>query len=251
MNRRTQSGILFIIGVIAITATLNGLFLNFVKPSLKIPLIIAGVLLVVLGAYGVFAPEPLESSPMDEHAVEAAHRDGATAHGHNHQRGPRIGWLLVVPFFILSMVVPPPLGAFSAKQDSGRIRASAQSTDGLPALRMSEGAVQMSLSEFSARALFDEGKSLEGQQVRLVGFVSPVKGGTGWALSHMALSCCAADGYAIKVDVVGGERLPDDTWIEVVGRWRPTPTDVDPDKALAIIEIASMRQTATPANPYE
>jgi uncharacterized membrane protein YcgQ (UPF0703/DUF1980 family) len=67
----------------------------------------------------------------------------------------------------------------------------------------------------------------------------------------MALSCCAADGYAIKVDVVGGERLPDDTWIEVVGRWRPTPADVDPDKALAIIEIASMRQTAKPANPYE
>lgn len=251
MNRRTQSGIVVIIGVITVTATLNGLFLNFVKPSLKIPLVAAGVLLVVLGAYGMFAPEPVQGSPTDEDTEEAAHHEAATAHGHDHERGPRIGWLLVVPFLTLSMVVPPPLGAFSAKQDSGRIRASAQSTEGLPAIPMSEGGTQMSLSEYSARALFDEGRSLEGQQVRLVGFVSSVEGGAGWALSRMALSCCAADGYAIKVDVVGGERLPDDTWIEVVGRWRPTPADVDPDKALAIIEIASMRQTAKPANPYE
>lgn len=246
MRARTQAGLLVIIGLIAATAAVNGLYLNFVKPSLRIPLIAAGVVLVALGAYGLVAParttgahDHADQDPDDGHDVV-----------HDHGRGPRVGWLLVLPFLILGVVVPPPLGSYSARQDSGQLRSTAAGQD-LAALDTGPEPVRMGLAEYSARALFDEGKSLEGRRVRLTGFVSSVDHGTGWALTRMALSCCAADGYAIKVDVIGGERLPDDTWVEVVGTWEPTPADVDPASALAVLRIEEMQTVAAPAQPYE
>jgi uncharacterized repeat protein (TIGR03943 family) len=256
VRSRTQAGLLVIIGLIALTAAVNGLYLNFVKPGLRIPLVAAGLVLVGLGAYALLAPTRSTGTfaDPDGHTQADSGSDSGTEPGahasHDHGRGPRVGWLLVVPFLILGVVVPPPLGSFSAQQDSGQLRPSAVSGD-LAALKAGPEPVAMSLGEYSARALFDEGKSLQGRRVRLTGFVSPVDHGTGWALTRMALSCCAADGYAIKVDVVGGERLPDDTWIELVGTWQPTPADVDPASALAMLRIEEQRTVRAPAQPYE
>jgi uncharacterized repeat protein (TIGR03943 family) len=240
VRSRNQAGLLVIIGLIALTAAVNGLYLNFVKPGLRIPLVFAGLVLVALGAYGLLMPT----------RPRGTFTDRGPQVGHDHGRGPRVGWLLVVPFLILGVVVPPPLGSFSAQQDSGQLRSTAVAED-LAALDSGPEPVPMSLGEYSARALFDEGKSLQGRRVRLTGFVSTVDHGTGWALTRMALSCCAADGYAIKVDVIGGERLPDDTWLEVVGTWQPTPADADPASALAVLRIEEMRTVKTPAQPYE
>jgi len=215
--------------------------------------VVAGLVLVALGAYGLVLPgRDVARAATDQDGAEVRFDDPAhhdPAH-HDHGRGPRVGWLLVVPFLVLGVVVPPPLGSFAARQDSGQARSSAV-VDEFTALEAGPEPVAMSLGDYSARALFDEGKSLEGRRVRLTGFVSPVDHGTGWALTRMALSCCAADGYAIKVDVIGGDRLPDDTWVEVVGTWEPTRADADPASALAVVRIEQMRTVAKPAQPYE
>jgi uncharacterized repeat protein (TIGR03943 family) len=252
VRSRTQAGLLVIIGLIALTAALNGLYLNFVKPGLRIPLVSAGAVLVGLGAYGLLVPTRGTGAVTDpDRRADDDLGSEPGRHGeHAHSHGPRVGWLLVLPFLILGVVVPPPLGSFSAQQDSGRLRSTAVAED-LAALDAGPEPVPMSLGDYSARALFDEGKSLQGRRVRLTGFVSPVDHGTGWALTRMALSCCAADGYAIKVDVIGGERLPDDTWIEAVGTWQPTPADADPASALAVLRIDEMRTVRAPAQPYE
>lgn len=270
MNRLTQSTLVVLVGFIAGTATLNGLFLNFVKPGLKWPLLIASALLVAMGAYGVVVesareehigqggdhprPEGGEDSHLE--GGEDPHpgaEGGPVDHGaaHSHAGGSRVGWLLIVPFMLLGVVVPPPLGAFSAQQDSGLV-SGVQSAEGLPELAPSTGPLQMSLSEYSARALYDERKPLQDRMVRLTGFASGSEGAEGWALTRMALNCCAADGYAIKVDVQGGEKLPDNTWVEVVGTWVPTPPSADPQRpGLPIVRIETMTRIPKPQNPYE
>ena len=97
MKRLTQTGIIMVIGVIVVSSTLNGLFLNFVKPSLRIPLIIASVVLVALSLYGVFVEDRRRGAiPLAETVHDHDPQHGAD-HGHSHAHGPRIGWLLVIP----------------------------------------------------------------------------------------------------------------------------------------------------------
>jgi uncharacterized repeat protein (TIGR03943 family) len=237
VNRLTQGVIMAVIGVTVITATITGLYLNFVKEVLEIPLLVAATLLILLGLYQAFAS--------DGGSEDAVQRPG---HEVAHDKVSSVGWFLVLPFLVMSVVVPPPLGAYSAQRDSGlTTQVQGGGWDPLPP----EDPVELTLDEYQGRALFDESESLADRRIRLVGFVSPVDSGEGWAITRLALNCCAADGYALKVDVVGGERLPEDTWIEAVGRWVPTPPNEDGSFSLPILEIESMRPITPPDNPYE
>lgn len=260
MNRTVQNGIVAIIGVIAITATLNGLYLNFVKPGLQIPLLLSGALLVLIALHGTYAAEWRRRPPAHSVRGQAAGgedaQDAEDAAEHHHH--PRIGWLLLVPFLVLGVATPPPLGSYAARNDSGLV-STVQSAEGLSELSSAE-TVSISLGEYSARAMFDDAATLEPKTFRLQGFVAAAGSHDGWTLTRMALNCCAADGYAIKVDVRGGDQLEDDTWLEVEGTWVPTPgspaagaTEVGPAgvTALPILQITSMRPIDQPANPYD
>lgn len=258
MNRLTQGVIMAVIGATVITATMTGLFLNFVKDILEIPLLVAAAILILMGLYLAFSAEQdADGADPDDTSGDGAatavvvgsgsvvHRPvGAAAH----HKVSIVGWFLVVPFLIMSVVVPPPLGAYSAQRDSGL---SAQLDSGGWEALPAEGPVEMTLDEYQGRALYDQTESLRDRQVTLVGFVSPVESGAGWALTRLTLNCCAADGYALKVDVEGGERLPDDTWIEVTGRWVPTEPQPDGSLALPILRIETMHPIEVPENPYE
>ncbi len=249
MRRVTQSGLLLVIGVIASVAAVNGIYLNFVKPALQVPILVASAVLLLLGAYGVWEDRrhPDDDEP-DRHALEpgVVLDDG---HGHDHSRGPRVGWLLVVPFLLLGVVVPPPLGSYSAAADSGLVTVT--SAEGLPPLAAGDP-VDLTLAEFQGRALYDTTRSLENRRVRLVGFASPGRPGE-WVLTRMSLNCCAADGFAVKVAVEDAPPVPDDEWVEVVGTWKPAPLavpgGVDPE--LPVLVIEDLSRTAVPENPYE
>lgn len=250
MRRLTQTGIIMVIGVIVVSSTLNGLFLNFVKPSLRIPLIIASVVLVALSLYGVFVEDRRRAAVPLAESMHSEGEDGVGAHGHDHAGGPRIGWLLIVPFLLMSMVSPPPLGAYSAARDGGGLRI--ESANGLEPLTASDGPVDISLSEYSARAIYDPGRSLEGRTVALTGFSSPGEEKGSWVLTRMALACCAADGYAIKVVVKNAPPVPTDSWVRVVGTWEPSATSEDPNKiVLPIVVVTNLTPVAMPEQPYE
>jgi uncharacterized repeat protein (TIGR03943 family) len=112
----------------------------------------------------------------------------------------------------------------------------------------------MTLGEYSVRAVFEGGKTLTANRVRLVGFVSSRRGvstGQNWYLTRMAMSCCAADAFAIKIDVRGGDRLPEDTWVAVTGSWVRSAGSLDAPDTLAALQIESMQAVAKPARPYE
>jgi uncharacterized repeat protein (TIGR03943 family) len=238
VNRLSQGVIMAVIGATVITATITGLYLNFVKDILKIPLFVAAGILILMGLYQTFAAEGAEADTVQRPGHEVAH-DKVSA----------VGWFLVVPFLVMSVVVPPPLGAYSAQRDSGlSVQLEGSGWGPLP----SEDPVELTLAEYQGRALFDESESLRDRRVRLIGFVSSVDSGEGWAITRLSLNCCAADGYALKVDVMdGGERLPDDTWIEATGLWVPTPPGEDGSYGLPILQVESIRQIDAPENPYE
>lgn len=85
--------------------------------------------------------------------------------GHDHSHGPRVGWLLLAPFLLIGFVVPPPLGSFAAARDDGQARPSSDTFDISSDLPEGE-VVEMSLTEYQTRALYDESRSLEGRTVR-------------------------------------------------------------------------------------
>ena len=235
MRQVSQRGLLMVIGVIAALAAVNGLYLNFVKPSLRVPLLLASAVLLLLGAHDV-AQRRGDDGP--EHGAD----------GHDHGgRGPRVGWLLVVPFLLLGVVVPPPLGSWSATEDTGLITVS--SAEGLGPLPEGDPA-DLTLAEFQGRALFDPDRSLQGRTVRLVGFASPGTGGE-WLLTRMSLNCCAADGFAVKVRVAGVPAVADDEWVRVTGTWRPAPIAAPESQELPVLEVRDLIRIPMPENPYE
>jgi uncharacterized repeat protein (TIGR03943 family) len=241
-----QHAILAGVGIIAINTAWGGLYLNFVKPGLRWWLLAAGAVVLMMGIYGTLTD--------DGGTTEGGPDDAEDEGSHEAHHGPRIGWLLLVPFVVLSVVVPPPLGSFSAERDSGAMRSTPAPETSLPRLPATPAPVTMTLSEYSVRAVFEKGKSLTAHQVRLVGFVSSRRsGGTdqSWYLTRMAMSCCAADGFAIKVDVRGGDRLPDDTWVAVTGRWVQSAGRVDAAGTLAALQVESLQAVKKPALPYE
>lgn len=246
MRRVTQSGLLMVIGVIAALSTVNGVFLNFVKPGLHVPLLVASGVLILLGAYGVWEDRRLpEAQPNTARRSARGHRHAT--HDRHHHRGPRVGWLLVVPFLLLGVAVPPPLGSYSAVSDSGLVGAG--SVEDLGPLPPGDP-VPMSLAEFQVRALHDPSRSLEGRRVRLVGFASPGPGSQ-WVLTRMSLTCCAADGFAVKVRVDGVDDVADDQWVEVLGTWRPAPVATPGSTELPLVEVQWMDRISAPFNPYE
>jgi uncharacterized repeat protein (TIGR03943 family) len=213
MNKTMQSTALSVIGVIAVVAAAGGLYLNFVKPVMRWPIIAAALVLIAVAVIGLVGHERVRgrraTAPVAPYeSMDASHDSDGEGDGdgdgqaHDHGRGPRIGWLLIVPFVLLGVVTPGPLGAFSAERDSGRIATNGEAPLFEP---LSEGdeRVGLAVGEYAMRALYDDPKNLEDRTFSLTGFASDLADGEGWALTRMSLNCCAGDAQAIKVRVVG------------------------------------------------
>jgi uncharacterized repeat protein (TIGR03943 family) len=259
VDERTQGALLLAVGGVALRLGLTDAALSYVKAGLQPLLIITGVVLVVLGAAAVL--HAFRVDPAVEHEVHDNHGHAAPAgpapeghhDGHGHAgHGPGVAWLMVLPLLAILLVAPPPLGAFAAGRQSDRPPTTTQTT--YPPLPDAvEGAVPLTMSEYVFRALYDEDRSLEGQRIRLTGFVSET-GAEGYELTRFVLNCCAADGRPVSV-VVTGDAQPRaaDTWLEVEGTWQPRE-GVEPGEASAqapLFVAESAHEVAQPDQPYE
>jgi uncharacterized repeat protein (TIGR03943 family) len=166
-------------------------------------------------------------------------------HGHAHPL-TKAGWLLVLPVLTIGFVAPPALGSWAAARDPGTV-AKPESSD-FPALPPGDP-VAMPLSEYGVRAVWDDGHTLAGRTVDLLGFASPRKGG-GWYLTRMTLTCCAADALATKVEVRGAPAPPTDTWVHVIGRYQPGDA-ANPSLAPPVLAALKLDPADEPTNPYE
>lgn len=238
MNGRTApSALLLVLGVVTLRLVSTGTHLRYVKPGLGPYLVATGAVLVVLGTVGVFA-------------AALARHDGP--------RPSQVGWLLLVPVGLLALVDPPALGSYGLQGRATVVTAPEQALDALPPPR--DGAVELTLRDYARRSLFSP-QDLAGARLRLVGFAVPAtsaetaRHGPGFYLTRIALSCCAADGRAVRVFVRTGDRPSPDTWWTVEGGsaapggagQRAAGRDVQPD---AVLEAETVSATAAPDNPY-
>lgn len=245
MTGETQNAITILVGVAALRLSLTDAYLRYVKDALRPWLIVAGVLLVVIGAVGLLRRKPAAEPEPEAEAELLDHAD------HEHGHGPRVAWLLVLPVLTIFLVAPAPLGAFAARRNDIKLTAPKAKFPALPA--EVGGAVPLTLREYTLRSHYDDTGSLKDRTVRLTGFLTPQ--GNDVLLTRFVLSCCAADGVPIKVRLVDFRGAPTaDTWLEVEGTW------VEPDRSPqgevltarpAALKVRSVKPIPEPKRPYE
>lgn len=228
MSRRIQGLLVLASAGLALGLVANGDFTRYVKPSMKLPLVLAGGLLAFLGVAAVL--------------------DRAKADAHT----PRVAWLLVAPLVVVVLAAPGPLGAGAARQQPTREPPSPRDFDGGPLAAPVDGAVDLRVCEFARRARSDD-QYLVDTPVRLVGIT--VHDGDEVQVVRFVLWCCAADATPYRVALRGldGPAPPDDTWIQVVGTWRQPPADSDlQDRGYTVeMNVDTLTEVPAPENPYE
>ncbi len=234
-----QGGLLVALAVIGYRLIFTGEYLRFVQGRMKWPLVVASTVFFVLGAATV--------------AKAWRTKEATTTQRH---LGPAVGWLLGAPIAVLLLVAPAPLGADFANRQAVRTTRLPQSQnitfDPLPA--PTNGAVDLSLTDYSERALYDSTEGLAAVPVRLLGFVvRDDEAPGGYFLTRFRIACCAADAFAVQVSLKGktGD-YADDTWLEVVGTWTPTQTTADGTEFLrAVMQVSTITEINDRPDPYE
>jgi uncharacterized repeat protein (TIGR03943 family) len=239
VTRAYQAVLLILVGAALGSIGIDGRYLHYLKPAMHVPLLIAAAAFMAIGV--------AELAALRRPTVRRVTPNGCSegAQGHDHHL-PRAGWLLVLPVLAIGFVAPPALGSWAAERDSDTV-AEPESSDfaALPA----GDPVLIPLSEYGVRAVWDDGRTLAGRTVEMIGFASPRQGG-GWYLTRMTLTCCAADALATKVEVRGAAAPPTDSWVRVVGRYVPSGA-ANPSLAAPAVEAVEISPVDEPQNPYE
>ena len=226
---------LVLLGSTAVRLVLSDEHLRYVKPSFGPFLLVAGLALCALGAaLGV----ALYRADDDDPAV--------------HHPGPGIGLLLLAPVAVVFVVAPPALGAYAAER-SGVREPELSEVEAAPLAEVGpDGYRHPTVDDYTTRAFWDLEPSYGGEPVALEGFVTPRAEG-GWYLTRIQISCCAADGTALKVVVRGGPQPPlADTWVRVEGRGIGTLAEqLRAEDALGEVVAERITVIEAPASPYE
>lgn len=242
MRRDVQAVILILVGGAILRISIGDTYLNYVKEGMRPWLIASGVVLAVLGILAL-----IDVIRGGRAADEATPHDEPNEHdGHGHAHGPRAAWLLLLPVLAIFLVAPPALGAYAAARDTtNAIQPREAKAPPLPP----GDPVEVTVSDYVGRAVWDEGRSLAGRNVEITGFVTPNPDG-GWWLTRLALSCCAADAIASKIQAVDAQDLPANTWVTITGTWIPGG-GTKSDTAIPLVQVTDLVEVPQPKNPYE
>jgi uncharacterized repeat protein (TIGR03943 family) len=244
VKRDLHGLILLLVGGTLLKLAITGDYVRYVKAGLRPYLIAAGVVLVVVAALSLLT-RVRTGAAHDGHSAEED--DG---HGHGSGRGWRdVAWLLVVPMAVLLLIAPSALGSYSASR-SGTALGAATTSD-FPPLPSGDP-VRVSVLDYASRAVFDKGRSLTGRQITLSGFLLAAP--SGWYLTRMVITCCAADAQPVKVGLTGSvpSGLSANEWLEVTGGYS---SKVDHDgvngESIPYLEVAAAHPIAAPKEQYD
>ena len=242
MRRDVQAVILILVGGAILRISIGDTYLNYVKESMRPWLIASGVVLAVLGVLALI--DVIRGGRASDEATP--HDEPHEHDGHGHAHGPRAAWLLLLPVLAIFLVAPPALGAYAAARDTtNAIQPREAKAPPLPP----GDPVEVTVSDYVGRAVWDDGRSLEGRNVEMTGFVTPNPDG-GWWLTRLALSCCAADAIASKIQAVDAQDLPANTWVTITGTWIPGG-GTKSDTAIPLVQVTDLVEVPQPKNPYE
>ena len=260
MKLRVGPVLLFVIGTVVAELGAFGGYLAYVKPAQGPWLVVAGLLLALLGVVSTLVdgdPEPVRQAPrLHTHGPLAAspemlaqeRRDRREARRHDHRAVPAIAALLVLPLVMALGVTPSPLGAFTAGRAGATVPALLAHRD-YPPLPAGDP-VPLQVHDYADRAAWDGGRTLVSRTVTLVGFATP-NGDSGWYLTRIVITCCAADSVSYLVAVDGGGRPPvANSWVQVTGTWVSSPPSSNSGPTAAIA-ATSVTRVSAPAETYE
>jgi uncharacterized repeat protein (TIGR03943 family) len=261
VNRDTQSVLLVLLGGAIVRISMDDTYLRYVRSWTRPYLLTAGVLLVVLGMVSLWrehlarrarvtaAGQPSVADPAGPPAVQLADNDDyGHDHDHDHDHGPRVAWLLLLPIFAIFLVAPPALGSYAAGRGENNV-AKPQDDSSFAPLPAGDP-VPTTLADYATRAIWDQGRSLQGRRVRLVGFVSPRPGG-GYYVTRLVITCCAADARPIKIAVQGSAgQVTTDSWIAVTGSYDGMDAGAKQEQ-IPIIRADVVEPVKVPSEPYE
>ena len=184
-----------------------------------------------------------------------------------------IAWLVLLPFLLVVIGAPSPLGAAMLDNTAsgierdealsgggpGRVAAAPKASASFAPLSDTE-INDLTMEQLHNRYSYGELRELEGRKVRVVGFIShggaasfndddaadsaPADGDTAM-INRYKIFCCAADAVAYSATIAGGSDLPEDTWVELVGT-----VDTDPSTSHLVLEPESITETNAPRIPY-
>lgn len=259
-------------GLVRLVAT--DAYLAYVKPSMRIPLIISVVVIGVLAIASANRADRLRHGDLDpEHdhdhddaphahaSVGHGHDDG---HGHDHSGLPRVGWWLIAPVVCIALVPLVPLGADAVGKRAGNevsARAGGTPSDGDDQVSSGEPLTggEVTLLDFVSQVVNDPANPFT-EPVTLVGFVTEDPAiDEGFVLARFVVSCCAADAQPMLVhisyDRYAGDVPPVDTWVEVTGEHVPAPPGTTPGERILTenvrVEATEVTVIDQPTNPYE
>jgi uncharacterized repeat protein (TIGR03943 family) len=239
VRRETQNVLLVLLGGALLKITFNGSYLHYVKPSLLPFLVSAGVVILALGVIAIVRDARATANNHDDHP----------GHGDHAEHAGRSPWLLLLPVLAIFLVAPPALGADAVSRSaSAAPQRSAVNFPPLPA----GPAPALRMSDFVTRAVWDDAGSLNGRQVRLVGFVVHGDHGVTY-LGRLVMACCAADAWPMKVRLEGRSglaSLPQDGWFAVRGQVVPGSARSDSGFA-PTFTVSDLHPVPAPAEPYE
>lgn len=244
MRRETQNVLLILFGGALLKLAFSGDYLRYVKPQHQWWMIGGGVAMLLLGAVAIVR---------DLRAGEAEDVEEADVHhDHEHHHAQRSAWFLLVPVLAVLFVAPPALGADSVSRSLDGANTATRdvgSMDAYPPLP--EGKVTpMPISEFQARAVWDDKNSLHDRTVSLRGFAVH-KGGQTY-VARMVIGCCAADGYPVMVRLGGADfsEFKDDEWITVTGQFVPGSAN-ETTRNVPELRVEEITRASQPNDPYE
>jgi uncharacterized repeat protein (TIGR03943 family) len=252
VRRETQNILLVLLGGALLKLALTGTYLRYVKESLQPWLVATGAVMVGLAAVSIVRDIRGARGAADDHGDD--HGDGhghgdadhADHHGHGSSRSP---WMLLLPVLAVFLISPPALGADTVNRSSVNAAQEAGASDGFAPLP-DEEVVRLTVGEFVTRTAWDDSGSLDDRAVRLTGFV--VRQEPDVFLARLVIGCCAADARPVKVRLTGLDlrSLPDDQWVEVVGRVVPGSANEE-SRFVPTLTATEVLPIAPPEDPYE
>lgn len=256
MTREVQGVLLVLVGGAVLRISIGTTYLNYVKEGMRPYLIASGALLLLLGVLALIDAirqwrhrDAEMAGDVDGHVGRHDGHDGdghGGAHGAHAHGGPKAAWLLLLPVLAIFLIAPPALGAYTAARDTTNAAPPAQpKAPPLPA----GDPVDVYVSDYVSRAVWDDGLTLAGRVVQMTGFVTPDPAG-GWWLTRLTLTCCAADAVTSKVKAMQVEDLPANTWVTVTGQW-VAGGGTNSTSAIPLLQVQTLTTVAQPENPYE
>lgn len=237
MRRETQNILLVLLGGALLKISFTGAYLNYVKAAHQWLLIAGGAVMVLLALVSI------ARDLLDARAAQVAGHEG-------HSHASAGAWLLMLPVLAVFLVAPPALGADAVTRAGGNRPPVIDTSEVFPPLPPGD-VIPLTLTEFSARAAWDKGNSLNDRKIQLTGFIA--REGSVTYIARVTIGCCAADGFPLKArldDNPDVATLPADTWINAVVTVKPNTSTRDNDFTPATT-THTLTQIPQPEDPYE